>query len=74
MQNLFKTQIDKVANMTTKDRNFLLCQLATKEHLNTIMPHEIIQLEFIQLIRKENGEIDRVLKNWEEYPELDPRK
>jgi len=58
--------------MTTKDRNFLLYQLATKEYLNTIMPHEIIQLEFIQLIRKQNGEIDRVLKKLRRTPRIRP--
>lgn len=73
MKNLFKTQIERVANMTTKERNILLCQLAVKEHTKTIMPHEFIQLHFIQAIRTANGEIDRVLKNWEENPELDPR-
>ena len=70
----FKNQIDSVANMTTLERNTLLCKLAVKEHLNTIEPHEIIQLATIQAIRTANGEIDKVLKNWEENPELDPRR
>jgi methyltransferase-like protein len=70
----FKTKIDSVANMTTLERNTLLCKLAVKEHLNTIEPHEIIQLATIQAIRTTNGEIDKVLKNWEENPDLDPRK
>jgi|TARA_R110000851_G_scaffold308922_2_gene468111 hypothetical protein len=74
MQNIFKTQVDGVVNMTSKERNILLCQLAVKEHLNTIMPHEIIQLETIQLIRKENGEIDKVLKDREEHPDVNPDK
>jgi hypothetical protein len=74
MQQFFKNQIASVASMTTKERNVLLCQLSVKEHLNTIEPHEIIQLATIQAIRQANGEIDAVLKNWEENPDLDPRK
>jgi methyltransferase-like protein len=73
-KQFFKNQIDSVANMTTLERNTLLCKLAVKEHLNTIEPHEIIQLATIQAIRTANGEIDKVLKNWEENPELDPRR
>ena len=73
-KQFFKNQIDSVANMTTLERNTLLCKLAVKEHLNTIEPHEIIQLTTIQAIRTANGEIDKVLKNWEENPELDPRR
>ncbi len=73
-QQFFTDQIESVSKLTTKERNVLLCQLATKEHFNTIMPHEILQLELIQAIRKANGEIDKVLKNWEENPELDPRR
>ena len=73
MINLFKQQIDSVANMSTLERNSLLCKLAVKETQGTIMPHEIIQLETIQAIRTANGEIAKVLKNWEENPELDPR-
>jgi len=73
MKEFFKTQIDSVAKMTQKERMIKLCELSVKEHLQTIMPHEIIQLELIQAIRKENGEIAKVLKNWEENPELDPR-
>jgi len=74
MNNIFKTQFESVSNMTTKERNFLLCQLAVKEQMNTIMPNKIMQLEFIQAIRTANGEIATVLKNWEENPELDPRR
>ena len=74
MKQFFKNQIDSVANMTTLERNTLLCKLAVKEHLNTIEPHEIIQLATIQAIRTANGEIDKVLKNWKEYPDLDPRR
>lgn len=73
-KQFFKNQIDSVANMTTLERNTLLCKLAVKEHLNTIEPHEIIQLGTIQAIRTANGEIDKVLKNWEENPDLDPRR
>ena len=68
-----KNGIESVANMTKRERNFLLCKLAAKEQMNTIMPHEIFQLAFIQAIRTANGEIDKVLKNWKEHPELDPR-
>lgn len=73
MKEFFKTQIDSVAKMTQKERMIKLCELSVKEQMQTIMPHEIIQMELIQAIRKENGEIDKVLKNWEENPELDPR-
>jgi methyltransferase-like protein len=73
-KQFFKNQIDSVANMTTLERNTLLCKLAVKEHLNTIDPHEIIQLATIQAIRTANGEIDKVLKNWEENSDLDPRR
>lgn len=71
--DFFKEQIDKVSNMSTLERNSLLCKLAVKEMQGTIMPDEIIQLETIQAIRQANGEIAQVLKNWEEDPELDPR-
>jgi len=74
MENVIKDSIDSVINMTQTERNILLCKLAVKEELNTLLPHEALQLEFIQAIRTANGEIDAVLKKWEEYPELDPRK
>jgi len=73
MKNLIINSIKSVSDMTTKERNFLLCQLAAKEQMNVILPHEMLQLEFIQAIRRENGEIERVLKNWDENPECDPR-
>jgi hypothetical protein len=72
--DFLKTQIEIVTKMTSRERMVKLCELAAKEHFGTILPHEIVQLETIQTIRKENGEIDKVLKNWEENPELDPRK
>jgi len=74
MKNFFKTQWETISKMSTMERNGLLCQLAVKDHLKTIMPHEAVQMEIIQAIRTANGEIVRVLKNWEENPELDPRR
>ena len=74
MKNFFKTQWETISKMSTMERNGLLCQLAAKDHLKTIMPHEAVQMEIIQAIRTANGEIDKVLKNWEENPELDPRR
>ena len=71
--DLFKDAIDSIAEMTKGERMIKLAELATKEHLNQILPHEIIQLSFIQAIRQENGEIATVLKNWKENPHLDPR-
>lgn len=73
MKDFFRAQIEKAENMTTLERNSRLCELAVKEHMGTILPHEIIELETIQAIRTANGEIDKVLKNWEENPDLDPR-
>lgn len=73
MKNLFKDSIDSISKMDSRQRMIKLCELAVKQELKTILPHEIIQLELIQQIRKENGEIDKVLKNWAENPELDPR-
>jgi hypothetical protein len=69
-----KNIIADIFKMSTKERNILLCQLSVKELLNTIEPDEMIQLATIQSIRTANGEIDRVLKEWKENPELDPRK
>ena len=74
MKQFFKNQIESVFKMTTKERNMLLGQLSVKEHLNTIEVHEMIQLSIIQAIRQANGEIDAVLKSWEENPDLDPRR
>ena len=74
MKNLIINSIDLISKMTTKERNSLLCKLVVKQELSTLLPHEVIQLSFIQEIRKENGEIDRVLKGWAENPELDPRR
>ena len=73
IKNFFKTQWEMISKMSSMERNGLLCQLAAKDYLKTIMPHEFVQMEIIQTIRRTNGEIDRVLKNWEENPELDPR-
>lgn len=73
MKHFLINQIKNIAEMSTKDRNILLCELLAKEHLNTIELHEILQLEIIQAIREANGEIDAVLKNWRENPECDPR-
>ena len=73
IKNLIVKSIESVKSMTSRERNALLCHLSVKELMNTILPHETIQLELIQAIRKENGEMDRVLKNWAEHPELDPR-
>ena len=69
----FKHQIDSVLKMSTNDRNIMLCKLATKKYLDTIKPHEIIQLSIIQQLRTVNGEIDNVLKSWADNPDLDPR-
>jgi hypothetical protein len=63
-----------IEKMSTLERNSLLIQLVVKEHNFTIMPWEIIQLQIIQAIRGANGEIDKVLKNWEYNPDIDPRK
>jgi hypothetical protein len=73
MKQFVKNQIESVVSMTKKERNMLLCQLVVKEQLNTIEPQEIIQLAIIQSIRHVNGEIDAVLKYWEENPDCDPR-
>ncbi len=73
MKNLIKDSIESVSKMDKKARMIKLCELSVKKELGTIMPHEAIQLEMIQAIRRENGEIDKVLKNWAENPELDPR-
>lgn len=74
MKHLFKNKFDKISNMTTIQRNTLLCQLSVKEMYNILLPDEIIELQIIQAIRTANGEITQCLKNWEENPELDPRK
>jgi len=73
MKDYLKSQFKKLFVMSTKERNILLCELSLKEHLNTILPHESIQLSIIQSIRESNGEIDAVLKSWKENPDLDPR-
>ncbi len=73
MKNLIKNSIDDVSKMNKKERMIKLCELCVKQELGTILPHELIQLEFIQIIRRENGEIAKVLKNWAENPEVDPR-
>jgi hypothetical protein len=74
MKNLIKNSLESISKMSTAERNKKLCELAVKEQFGSILPHEIIELEIIQAIRTENGEIDKVLKNWAEHPELDPRK
>ena len=73
MKQLLAQTISEVLNMPVRERNALLCELSVKEHTNTIMPDEIMKLEAIQSVRKANGEIDRVLKEWKENPDLDPR-
>lgn len=73
MKNLIISSIEEVKNMTSRERMVKLCQLLVKQELKQILPHEIMQLELIQQIRLQNGEIAKVLKNWEENPELDPR-
>jgi len=70
----FQKEWSKIEKMSTLERNSLLIQLVVKEHNFTIMPWEIIQLQIIQAIRGANGEIDKVLKNWEYNPDIDPRK
>jgi len=73
MKNLIINSLEEVQKMTSRERMVKLCQLSVKQELNQILPHEIMQLELIQEIRRNNGEIDKVLKNWAENPELDPR-
>lgn len=73
IKNLILKSIDDVGKMTSRERMVKLCQLLVKKELNIILPHEIMQLEMIQEIRRNNGEIDKVLKNWAENPDLDPR-
>lgn len=65
--------IKKTLDLSSKERILLLCELSVKEQRNTILPHEMVQLEIIQTIRKFNGEIDAVLKSWAENPDTDPR-
>jgi len=73
MKNIITNSIEEVNKMTSRERMVKLCELSVKQELNQILPHEIMQLELIQEIRRNNGEIDKVLKNWAENPELDPR-
>ena len=73
MKEYFKTQFQIISNMSSIERNSLLCQLSVKQMFNTMSLDEVLQFEIIQAIRTANGEIDKVLKNWEENPELDPR-
>jgi hypothetical protein len=73
MKNLITNSIEEVNKMTSRERMVKLCELSVKQELNQILPHEIMQLELIQEIRRNNGEINKVLKNWAENPELDPR-
>ncbi len=73
MKNYFKNQFETISSMSSIERNSLLCQLSVKKMFNTISLDEILQFEIIQAIRTANGEIYKVLKNWEENPELDPR-
>jgi hypothetical protein len=70
----FQKEWIRIKTMSVLDRNRLLIELAVKEYNSTIMPQEIIQLQIIQAIRGANGEIDKVLKNWDENPDIDPRK
>lgn len=70
----FQKEWSKIEKMSVLERNSLLIQLAVKEHNSTIMPREIMQLQIIQAIRGANGEIEKVLKNWDENPDIDPRK
>jgi len=70
---MFQKLLNKVKLMGTKERNKRLCVLAVKETKNQLMPHEAIELQLIQAFRHANGEINDVLKNWAEHPELDPR-
>lgn len=72
-ENFVVRAVRQVTEMGTRERNSLLCQLAVKDHLGILLPHEAMQLELIQEIRRNNGEIDRVLKGWAERPECDPR-
>lgn len=74
MQNFIKDQFASLSAMSKKERLILLIKLLVKQNKNTIELDEIIQLEIIQTIRRANGEIDAVLKSWEENPDLDPRK
>lgn len=73
IKNLILNSIEEVNKMTSRERMIKLCELSVKKELNNILPHEIMQLELIQEIRRNNGEIDKVLKSWAENPELDPR-
>jgi hypothetical protein len=70
IDELFKSEIEMVFNLTKSERTILLCKLAVKEHLNSLEPNEIIQLATIQSIRTANGEIEKVLKDWEKHPDL----
>jgi len=63
----------ELENMSSQKRNFRLCQLVVKESMMVATLEELCELELIQKIRKENGEIDKVLKGWKDDPENDPR-
>ena len=73
LKTVFLDPIDAISKMTPKERMEKLCKLLVREQLCVILPHEIVQLEMIQAIRKANGEIDKVLQGWKDNPELDPR-
>jgi hypothetical protein len=73
MNNPISKLVSDLLEMDPGKRMIKLCKLSAKEYNRTISPTEIIELETIQFIRKNNGEIDKVLKDWKENPDLDPR-
>lgn len=74
MSNMLISLIDKTTKMDSKERITRLCELSVKEMSGSLLPNEEIEYTLIQEIRRSTGEIDKVLKNWEDNPDTDPRK
>ena len=61
---MIKPILEKVFLMDKKERLARVCTLAVKQKTGIINPFEIIELSAIQTIREQNGECDKVRREY----------
>lgn len=67
---MMKEILDRVKKMDYKTRMARLIEISLKQNFGTSTLQEDLEHHLIQMIRSANGEIEKVLKDWEANPEM----
>lgn len=67
---MMKEILDKIKKMDYKARMARLIEISVKQYCGTSTIIEDTEYYLLQAIRAANGEIEKVLKDWEANPEM----